>query len=305
MSKKNEIEALINLLDDSDEEVVRHVTEKLLSLGKDIIPLLDDIPFNDLNNVQHERLEEIKHQIHYDEVETGLEGWVKSGAKDLLEGFILASRFRYPYLDINNINNLLDKIKLDVWLELNSRLTPLEKIRKINYIFYRIYGFKGDIQDYHSPDNSFINKVLDNRRGNPISLAIVYSIICQKLGIPVFGVNLPQHFILAYKDDRKYPREDTLKGHEYLDPSKSGDVLFYVNAFNQGTIFSKWNIDQFLKQLKIQPLEMYYEPCSNVDIIMRVFRNLNFSYEKIKDENRANETKRVIEMLKPYASPIF
>jgi hypothetical protein len=165
-----------------------------------------------------------------------------------------------------------------------------------------LHHFKGNADDYHSPDNSYINRVLETKKGNPISLAIIYSIIAQRLNIPIFGVNLPQHFILAYKDDALIKGNNSFKGTEYMDYNMPGEILFYVNAFNKGAIFNKWNIDQFLKQLNIKPQSIYYEPCSNVDIMMRVCRNLIYSYEKLNDDVKANGLKELLQIMQPYAS---
>lgn len=302
MLDKKEIKVLVALLDDSDEEVVRHVTNKLKSYGSDIIPLLDGLSTPELNELQVERITGIKKDIRLAGISEMLESWAKGGAKDLWEGALIASRYGDPFLDKEKVDRQLDQLKLDTWLELNPHLTPLEKVRKINYVIYKYYGYKGDEEDYHNPNNSYINKVLENKKGNPISLAIVYSVICQRLGIPVFGVNLPQHFVLAYKDDREYPRSTPFKSFQYLEPGESGNILFYINAFNKGTIFNRWNIDQFLRQLKLPSNRFYCEPCSNVDIIMRVFRNLTYSYEKRKKNRKSREVKMLLVTLEPYSS---
>ena len=298
----NEINALISLLDDSDEEVVIHVTEKLLSYGESVIPILEDRYLAETEKLLQAKIHEIIDIIHRTGLQTDLHHWAESGGHDLFEGYFLISRFRYPELNKQTINNQLDKIKLDAWLELNFMLSPLDKIRILNNVFYDISGFKGNIDNYHSPDNSYLNRVLETKKGNPISLAIIYSIIAQRLNMPVFGVNLPQHFILGYKDDSAMQDMSSFKGNLYLDPMMHGDVLFYVNAFNKGAIFSKWNIDNFLKQLSIKPQEMYYEPCSNIEIIMRVCRNLIFSYEKLNDTFHAQGLQNLLNILQPFSN---
>lgn len=303
MTEPSEIKALVNLLDDSDEEVVKHVTDKLLSYGKEVIPLLEDIPVEELNATHYEKLEGIKQKIHLEEVSQELKNWAEEGGKDLFEGAFLIAKYKFPDLDKETLNQQIDRIKLDVWIELNHHLTPLEKIKKVNHVLYNVYGFKGDVDDYHAPANSYLNRVIEYKKGNPISLAIIYSILCQRLGIAVFGVNLPQHYVLAYKDRDMFPDETTLKGYDYLEPSNKGDVLFYINAFNKGTIFSKWNIDQFLKQMNLEPQKQYYEPCSNVDTIMRVCRNLIFSYENLNQPNRSQDIAHLLETLEPYGTP--
>jgi len=298
----NEINALISLLDDTDEEVLVHVTEKLLSYGESVIPILEDRYLAETEKLLQAKIHEIIDIIHRTGLQRDLHNWAETGGHDLFEGYYLISRFRYPELNKQALNNQLDKIRLDAWLELNFMLSPLDKVRILNNVFYDITGFKGNIDNYHSPDNSYINRVLETKKGNPISLAIIYSIIAQRLNIPIFGVNLPQHFILAYKDDSAMQDMSSFKGNLYLDPTMQGDVLFYVNAFNKGAIFSKWNIDNFLKQLNIKPQEIYYEPCSNIEIIMRVCRNLIFSYEKLNDSFHAQGLQNLLNILQPFSN---
>jgi regulator of sirC expression with transglutaminase-like and TPR domain len=299
---ENEINALISLLDDTDEEIVSHVTGKLLSYGYEVLPLLEDRYLAETQKSLQTRIHNIIDQIHHTGLRGSLADWARTGGKDLFEGFFLLSKFRYPELNKQYINNQLDKIKLDAWLELNFQLASLDKVRILNYIFYDVHGFKGNSDDYHSPDNSYINRVLETKKGNPISLAIIYSIIAQRLNIPIFGVNLPQHFILAYKDDSQLQNNPSFKGNAYMDFDMHGEVLFYINAFNKGAIFNKWNIDQFLKQLNIKAQHLYFEPCSNVDIMMRVCRNLIYSYEKSNDNEKAEGLKELLAIMQPYGS---
>ncbi|RYD72095.1 MAG: hypothetical protein EOP53_22520, partial [Sphingobacteriales bacterium] len=294
--------ALISLLDDTDEEVVSHVTLKLLDFGEAVLPLLEDRYLAETQPGIQAKIHDIIDQIHQGGLKESLTRWAKNGGKDLFEGIYLIARFRYPDLNKQTLDNQLDKIKLDAWLELNYQLASLDKVRILNYVFYDVHGFKGNIDDYHAPDNSFINRVLETKKGNPISMAIIYSIVAQRLNIPIFGVNLPQHFILGYKDDSLLKGNSSFKGNIFMDYNIPGEVLFYINAFNKGAIFNKWNIDQFLKQLNVKPHHIYYEPCSNVDILMRVCRNLIFSYEKLNDTLRVQGVQDMVNILQPYAS---
>ena len=304
MMNSSEIDALISLLDDRDEEVVAHVTERLLSYGEDVLPLLEDRYLTEPEKSVQQRIHSIIDKIHFGQLKVRLNQWASEGGNDLFEGMYLVAKFRYPELNKQTLNNQIDKIKLDAWLELNFQLAPLDKVRILNYVLFDLFGLKGNSDNYHSPDNSYINKVLESKLGNPISLAIIYSIVAQRLNIPIFGVNLPQHFVLAYKDDSKIKSDVSYKGNSFMDYTVGGEVLFYVNAFNKGAVFSKWNVDQFLKQLNIPPADIYYLPCSNVDIIMRVFRNLSFAYEKANDDNRVEAIKELQMVLQPFAKII-
>lgn len=299
---KEEINAMISLLDDTDEEVISMITNRLLDYGEKVLHILEDRYLTEPELHIQAKINNIIDLIQTHNHKYLLKEWAEGGGKDLFEGIFLVAKFRYPELNKQALNNQLDKIKLDCWLELNFQQSALDKLRVLNHVFYDVHGMKGNAENYHSPDNSFINKVLDTKMGNPISLAIIYSIVAQRLGIPIFGVNLPQHFILAYKDENQLKIDSSFKTNHYLDPMMPAETLFYINAFNKGAIFSRWNIDQFLKQLNIKENEIYYEPCSNIDIILRVLRNLNYAYEKLEDTERMEGVKELMTLLTPYGT---
>ncbi|HET6244955.1 MAG: hypothetical protein H0V01_00275 [Bacteroidetes bacterium] len=287
--ENKEIKALIDLLDDPDEEVYSHVRVKLLSFGEQIIPVLEHVwemgdPFN---NLIQTRIETIIHKIQFDNIAHALSKWAKEGATDLLTGAILVSKYQYPDLNEEKIKSKLDQITRDVWLELNANLTALEKVRILNHIIFDVHGFSGNTTNYHAPQNSYINNVLESKKGNPLSLSILYAIIGQKLGIPLYGVNLPQHFILAYVD----------KNADDGAFSEQGDVLFYVNPFSKGAVFNKKEIDDFLKQLNVEQNKSFYEPCSNLDIINRLLNNLINSYDKLGYPSKKEELKELLKSL--------
>lgn len=297
MITERELAAMLSLLDDTDEEVVKSVEGHLLSLGTEAVTLLEKYWDSDADPRVQEKVERLVNIIQFDALKNELIAWKNTPDKDLFEGFYLITRYQYPNLNKQELDNKLNKIKLDAWLELKYDLTALEKVRILNHIFYDVNGFKGDTATYHSPQNSFINTVLERRKGNPISLAIIYSIIAQRLNIPIFGVNLPQHFILAYMDN--YP-DQPLEYHEEpprLSPELFSDVMFYINPFNKGLVFSKYNVDEFLRQLRLEPLDSYFLPCSNVEIIKRVVRNLVTAYTQTNQRDKVEQLAQIMETL--------
>jgi len=217
---RNEINALINLLDDPNRDVFEAVTENLLNKGTGIIPELEKAWENSDDPFHQDRLEEIIQKIQYNHSINAFRLWIQSGYTDLLEG--------------------IEKIQKDVWIELNNNLTALEKVRILNHIIFDIHKFSKNPGDFYNPANSYINKVLEMKQGNPISLAIVYSVIAQRLGLPIYGVNLPRNFILAYRDDY---------GPDSVYDEQAEDVLFYINPYNKGAVHSKKEIDYFLTWL--------------------------------------------------------
>lgn len=286
---EKDITALISLLDDPDEEIYSHIRQQLLSLGSPVIPFLEREWEKSFESVIQTRIENIIHHIQFNDTYANLEKWVKEGGKDLLSGIILIARYQYPDIDEVGIKKQIERIKHDAWLELNPNLTALEKVRVLNHIIFEVYGFSGNTTNFHAPQNSYINNVLESKRGNPLSLSILYSIIAQSLDIPIYGVNLPEHFILAYateKTDLPVPIS-----------SKDEKVMFYINPFSKGTVFGKHEVDSFLRQLKVKPIPAFYEPCSNIDMIRRLVNNLSYAYEKLGYPDKVKDIRRLMKAI--------
>jgi regulator of sirC expression with transglutaminase-like and TPR domain len=291
---------LVALLDDNDPEVLLHVEQKLLTLGKQIIPILEE-EWGELKDLCHQqRLENIIHQLQLNELLQEFIDWQLSKDQDLLHGVYLVCKYRFPDYDKQHLINLIEKLRLDVWLEMNFELSPFEKVRIMNYIFYQVHGFKGNVENYHDPANSFINQVLETKKGNPILLASIYILVAQRLNIPIFGVNLPQHFVLAYLEE--FGKSNVEMRFNEIEEmlNKSGKILFYINAFNGGSIFSKTNLIQFLQQVKITVNNDFLVPCTNLDIIKRILRNLASAYEKL---NKTYKQQEVLKLLYALGEP--
>jgi regulator of sirC expression with transglutaminase-like and TPR domain len=266
MNNSTEIYALVKLLDDTDPEVFAHVEKRLVEYGHEVIEYLENVWEQSLDTTLQQRIENVVHQIQFNNVKEDLNLWYQSGAFDLLKGALIINRYQFPDLDEQKLINQIEEIKREIWLSLQYEMSSIEKVKLINHVFYNVYGFRGNTTNHTDPQNSYINQVLESKKGNQISLALLYSTLAQKLDIPIYGVNLPQHFILGYLDETKKDDQEF-------------SVLFYINAFNKGAIFGKHDVDQFLRQLHLEPLPGFYTPCSNVEIIRRVIRNLISAYE--------------------------
>ena len=291
MEEKKAILALIQLLEDPDENIFHHVYQQLLAYGKKVIPILETSWELDVKNIEHQhRIEQLIHEIQFTETQTKLINWKKTEEKDLIEAWIIITNWKYPGINKEIIKDKIDAIKQDVWLEINEQQTAYEKVKILNKIFFNYYKFKGNNQNYHSPLNSYLNTVLETKQGNPLSLSIIYSYIAQKLNIPIYGVNLPNHFVLAYIDENKV---NNLIGNE----TNSG-VLFYINAFSNGAILYEDDIRTFLSQLKIKEHNSYYEPCANTLIIQRMIINLIASYQSLGNKEQVNELLLLKELIK-------
>jgi regulator of sirC expression with transglutaminase-like and TPR domain len=286
MINPTEVNSLIRLLDDPDTEIYGHVHEKLLSYGTEAIQYLENAFEQAFDPIQQERIANLVHEIQFGTVKNDLKLWYQSGAFDLLQGILIINRYQYPDLDEQKVINQIESIKRDIWIQMMNEASPVEQVKLMNHVFYSIHGFSGNTANHRDPQNSYISQVLETKKGNQISLAIIYSIIAQKLDIPVYGVNLPQHFILAYLDESR-------------EAEFEGGILFYINAFNKGFIFGRRDVDMFLKQLNLQFDKQFYEPCSNADIIKRVLRNLISAYEHLGSSEKVDELNELLNILIP------
>ncbi|MHA8105992.1 transglutaminase-like domain-containing protein [Aquirufa sp. 5-AUSEE-100C1] len=271
------IKAMIQLLDDTDPEVVDMVEAKMRSLGPQIIPLLENEWENlSLNPLVQSKLENMIHDFQLSSTKQRLLQWKESGSMDLLEGMWIVSTYRFPEYSLEQLRADMEQLYFEVWPQIRENLHPMDQIKIINGVLFDQLKFGANTKNFHAANNSFINVVLETRKGNPISLCVVYMWIAQKLGMPIYGVNLPNLFVLTYKKD---------------------ELQCYINVFNKGLIFNKVDIDNYLAQLNLSPNDVYYQPCSNLEIIRRVLRNLIMAYEKVGDDSHKDELTDLIESL--------
>jgi len=285
--ERNKIEALIALLDDNNTEVINAVTDNLLKEGLEIIPRLEKVWETTLDEKLQERLENVIQNIQFETTKKNLNTWSKSGAESILEGSCYLAQFQFPEIKLEKLEAEIEKIRNDIWLEIKNNLTALEKVKILNYVIFDQHKFSRNTANFYSPQNSYINQVLETKKGNPVSLAIIYLTVAQKLQLPVYGVNLPTNFILAYKDEyRHIDSED-----------ESEDILFYINPNNKGSVLGKKEIDFFLKQQQLKPEKSYYTACSNTEIVKRLIYNLIQSYEKLGFNDKIDRLKELLKVI--------
>ena len=271
------LSALIKLLDEPDEAVFSLIREQILLQGMDAIATLERTSENTFDSLVLERIRSIIRKLNQDNLYTEFLNWLNIGSSDLLKGFILVTKTQFPVLNEEDIVIRIEQLKMDVWIELHENLTALENVKVMNHLLFDIHHFNGDITEMNSPRSSCINFFLESKKGSPIALGILYIILAQKLQLPVYGVNLPQHFILAYLSSTgiENPNED--------------DVLFYINPFNKGAVFTRREIESFIRQMKIRSEESFFLPCNNPDTIRRLINTLIFSYTKTGDSEKIED----------------
>jgi regulator of sirC expression with transglutaminase-like and TPR domain len=271
-----EIKALISLLD--DPEIAPQIQNEIQNLGETIIPYLEESWEESLDPQQQQRLEDLIHQLQFEGLQQRLRVWREDGAQDLLEGMWLLNSYQYPDADLQALNRAIEQLRFEAWTLLRSEMHPADQIQVLNHVIFRNHKFSANTQHFHSPANSMLQRVIETKRGNPLSLCVLYMLVAQRLDLPVFGVNLPNLFVLTY---------------QLADQPLS----FYINCYNRGVVLSRADIEHYVGQLGITSQDSFYEPCSNLDIVCRAMRNLQVSFEKLQELGKAEEVGQLLAIL--------
>ncbi len=265
MKENKEISALFTLIDDPDEEIFSTVSKRIVDYGKSIIPNLENLWENTPNEELQERIELLIHRLHYSDLVNDLTDWKNSAYHDLLFGALLVAKFQYPELQTTPVLQEIEKIRRNVWLELNSYLTPLEQANVISSILYNYYNLKGTEVAYINPDDFFIHKVLQSKKGNALSNGILYLVLGELLDIPVKAINIPKQFVLAFF-------------HSDFDPltytgNPQDKIQFYVDA-TTGQPFTNKDVDNYFKRISVPPIASYFKPVNHKRIIQMLIEEL-------------------------------
>ncbi len=288
MEENKEISALFQLIDDPDEEVFTSVSNRIISLGKDIIPNLEHLWENTPDEEIQERIELLIHRLHFQDLQQEITQWGKKDYQDLLEGAVLAAKYKFPDIRATAVLQEIEKLRRNIWLELNSYLTALEQVNVINKILFSYYKFKGVEISYQHQEEFLLNKVIETRRGNSIANGILYQVLSQLLDIPVKAINIPRQFILAYFDTT----------HEYFSTTNPNNykILFYLDPIS-GQVYTQKDVENYFKRISVQPSPSYFKPMSHRRIIQFLLEEYSKCYDDDKHRYKQNEILSLSEIL--------
>lgn len=284
MDNSFKLKALIDLLDDPDNEVYTAVSEQIVTQGIGAVPDLERAWEISNNEIVQNRIEDIIQTINFNKITNNLVNWANSETNDLLMGAFLAAKVVYPNIELAPIEEKIEKIRWDTWIELNDNQTAFEKVKIINHIFF-------DVEKYTSAkpatvNSYFINNYIESKQGSPNIMTILYQIVAQKLKLPIFPVSLPKNFILAYQS----------LYHPNLNDPKS--VLFYINPFNNGAIFGRHDIEDFLHKEGIEVEDKFLLPCSNIRSIELLLSNISYVSKIQGNKKQADLFQKLCEAIK-------
>ena len=279
--RKKRTLALIRLMDDPDRSVHEAVEKELLKEDSRIIPALEEVWESTLDEICQDRIESLIQQIQFREKYRKLSSWVKQNPPDLLEGFLLISRYHYPDLSAEKIERKIEEIRKKVWVELNNSLTSLEKITVLNHIFFNNFGYSVNHINPSSPHNCFINQLIETGKGNPVAISMLYTVVAQRLELPIHFIDFPKNPLLAFVD-RKIAQKVHPKGI-------NTDVLFYINPANKGSITGRRELEFHLKRMNYEPYRKYFEASGPRRFLLRLLETLEKAYESNGFADKASD----------------
>ena len=279
MSTHSEIESLMLLLGDPDPFVQEQVQLRFMELGNRAIPILDQIRVETKNKEEKKRAKDVLYKLTFtslkeDFAELLLEG--VGNRAQLERAVITLARFGNPTLRESEYVKKLDYFADMIRSSLRYNRSEREEMQTFMKFIFEDLNFRGDNKDYHNPANGFIDQVIERRKGLPISLSLVAMFIARRLQLPVFGVNLPIHFMLAFVGEKE---------EQLIDPYDQGAEVSYDQCYF------------FLKKNNVTPKPDHFKMASDLNILARCIRNLMHSYERNEEHERVRDLKSLLELV--------
>lgn len=287
METNNEISALFTLIDDPDEEVFGLVSSKIIDYGSNIIPNLEHLWETTPDEEVQTRIELLIHRLHYTDLTEDFRQWGLAGHHDLMLGALLACKFQYPDISTTPVLQEIEKIRRNIWLELNNYLTPMEQVKVVMHILYDYFGLKGCETNYQETNEFLLHKTLEAKRGNQISNGILYLVLCELLDIPVRAIRIPKQFIIAYFKPG-YSDENL--------PNPVHKIEFFIDP-TAGQVFTHQDVDNYFKRIAVPPVGSYFKPQKNKEVIQQLLEEFSKCFTSDKDQYKQAELMELAKLL--------
>jgi len=266
--------ALLTLLADDDPSVYQTVRQKIISYGPESSHWVREHTLSS-DPVLRRRATEIVHHFARQDADTQLLAFCLNKGEDfdLERGVLLLARTQYPEINMEAYSALLDDFARDLRERLDLNGDPHQILRGIDDYLFRDKKFTGDEKNFYDPANSYFNRVLDRRLGNPISLCILYLLIGRRLRLPMVGIGLPAHFLCRYQTSR---------------------AEIYIDAFHGGRLLAKSDCIKYVVQLRQRFDESSLAPVSSRRILLRICANLHQIYTQKKSPAQMERLQRYL-----------
>lgn len=269
------LRSLVGLLDEEDPRSLELVKAQILGIGEPVIPFLEELREGSPGQLA-ERADVMTRELRFDALRRGFSSLARQSDPDLETGALLIAKFGYPGFDPSLYSGWLDQVAERARREIPEDCDVTASVQKLAVTMFQSLGFAGNESRYYDPDNSYLNRVIDTRRGIPVTLSILYLLVARRLRIPVYGVGAPGHFLVGFK---------------------SGPYPCFLDAFHKGKLLDISEVRRLLSRSGYQFRPEFVSPCSNREIIVRVLRNLVAIYDKMGSTERAERLSALAEIV--------
>ncbi len=276
-----EMRSLASLLDDSDPKNLDLVSRQILEIGEPILPYLEELDAH-LGPEVSTRAKNLSRRVRFERLRQEFVRLAASPNPDLEQGSWLVCRFGTPGFSPTPYTQWLDHVAAKI--REDRPPTPDAAFQKLNWLLFHHMGFAGNREDYYNPDNSYLHRVIETRRGIPLSLSVLYLLIARRLSLPVFGAGLPGRFMLGLRGAFGLRLLDVFGGGRLLDAGEAQRLLLR-NGY----------------ELKASHLE----PATSRDMLLRMLRNLISIHQKTGDEAVADMLSSLAEIFLTSGPPLL
>jgi regulator of sirC expression with transglutaminase-like and TPR domain len=267
------------LMEDPDPFVQEQVHLRFQELGEQAVPLLDQIRVESKDKDEKKRIKDVLHQLTFETLKEEFAELLSEGIQNrsqLEKAVLLLARFGNPTLRTSEYVKTLDHFADMIRPSLRYKRNERDKMQILMKFIFEDLNFKGDNKNYHDPANGFLDQVIDRRKGLPIALSLVAMFIARRLQLPVFGVNMPIHFMLTFVGAQE---------EQLIDPYDQGAEVSYDQCYF------------FLKKNNVTPRPEHFKMAADIDILTRCIRNLMHSYERSEDAHRVEDLKNLLALV--------
>ena len=270
----NQKAALINLLADEDMAVYHTIRSKILSYGDTVEAWLRPFTLSSDAVLRRRAQEILQHLARQNADNEFLAFCLRQGEDlDLEEGVWLLARSQYPDINTAAYRALFDSYAADLRERIDFGADADSILGTINQYLFADMSFGGNEQNYYDPENSYLNRVVDRRAGNPISLCAVYLFVARRLGLPIAGIGMPGHFLVRFQ-------------------SSTAEV--FIDAFNKGKLLTKADCIKYLLHTSHGFQETYLAPVSPRRMLLRMCSNLHQIYVQLELADEISRFQRYI-----------
>jgi regulator of sirC expression with transglutaminase-like and TPR domain len=272
---ENQIAALMALLEDENRDVASAARVRLVELGEAALPALESAAGGDDAKLRRDA-RAVRGAILVERAERAFTERLKRGDLDLEACAIDLARTDRPELEPAVVRAKLDDLADRVRAAVAAAPDQAGRAAALGAVLHGEERYRGNAEDYYHPHNSYLDWLLDLRKGIPISLSLLYVFVGRRAGLDVFGVGFPRHFVAAYRE---------------------GSFVSYLDAFHGGRTLNREQAVAMLTSQNLPSHDALFVEAAPYDVVRRMLANLAYAYRDRADDARSARVSRLLAAL--------